>query len=439
MTKIGFLKKNANLLIGKNSSIFFFAGFLIVNLYYFVTNFFLIFLNEESNGDEYYQSILYPFYNFSLQKFFYSPSQPYIFISSFVDVFFKSPKYSTRIVSFLFCLALIVYFLKKINTLQSSTLEKIYKIALFVCALFITNQMYIGTSDFLSFFLLVPAFLIILESIDSKSINLTSKMCVGVGLLLALAIATRPTAIILITMFYSSIFLILGFKLIFCKQNFIILFSGIFVLFLINFLPIVQQNKVVLDVKEIPIESGVNWFERNYLMAKFWDSNKIPRTQWVSTQDVIDFKKENPNFKFPKNQIDLLLKEPKLYIRQMIRMVTTGVYTSFRFMYLLFPFLFLSLLKVKKNIMVTTINDNYKKDVARNKIIIIFHFLSIIVFSFVALKMFEFRWVIPIMILYVYYAIIYLSKFPEKIRFMVYTFSFMCSILLYSIFFIKNL
>lgn len=433
------LKRVSDIIFGKNFSIIFFIGFVIVSVYYFAANFIFFFLNKEYNADEDYQNTLYSLSNFSFHKFFYTNSQPYVFISSVVDTFVKAPKYSTRLASLLLCIGLVIYFVKKISTLQSTMLEKIYKNALLICAIFITSQMFMGTSDFLSYVLLVVPFLILLESIDSGKINLTNKKSFIIGLLLALSIATRPTAIILIALFYGSVFLILGFKSIFCKENYIIFISGLSIFFLMNFLPIVQQHRVVLDVKEVPKETGVTWFQRNYLMAKFWDSKQIPKTQWVSTQDVIKYKKENPNFVFPKNQIDLLIKEPGLYFRQMLRMVGTATYTSFRFMCLLFPLLLVCFLKSKRFKTVRTINDTNPKDVVKNKIIIGFYFISIVVFSFIAVKMFEFRWIVPIMILYVYYAIVYLSRFPEKFRFMIYTLSFLSGIILYSISFIKTI
>jgi hypothetical protein len=216
------------------------------------------------------------------------------------------------------------------------------------------------------------------------------------------------------------------------------LLSAMFFLLLINFLPAIQEQKIILDVKEVPKETGVNWFQRNYLMAKFWDSNQIPNTQWVSTNEVIEFKKQNPNYDFPKNQIDLLLKEPGLYFRQMIRMFVKAMYTSYRFMYLLFPLLFLSFLKNKRFKTICLINQNNTNSVVINKIIIVFHLSSIIVFSFLAVKLFEFRWVIPVMILYTFYAIRYLTKLTEKARFLVYNFSFITGIILFVLFFVKN-
>ncbi|MGC4041484.1 MAG: hypothetical protein QM710_12060 [Flavobacterium sp.] len=433
------IKKLTDTILGKKSSIIFFVGFAIFNVCYFVANFFLYFLTTKYNGDEDYQATLYSVSDFSLEKFCYVKAQPYVFLSSFVDIFVRSPKYSTRVVSLIFAILLIIFFVKKIKALPSSSLERIYKISLFICAIFITNQIYMGTSDFLSYFLMVPAFLIILESIDSGKIQLTWKKCLMLGVLFGLSIASRPTAMILIVMFYASVFLIAGFRSVFCKENIIIFLSTVAVFALINILPIIQQHKIILDVKEVPKETGVDWFQRNYLMAKFWDANQIPRTQWVSTKDVIQFKKENPDFKFPKNQIDLLIKEPGLYFRQMVRMTFMAVYTSFRFMFLLFPILLLSFLNGKRFGFVNAINTGDPKETQKNKIIIIFHFLSILAFAFLAIKMFEFRWIIPIMILYAYYAIVYLSKFPERVRFIVYTLSFISGIALYSMFFLKEI
>jgi hypothetical protein len=433
------LKKQLDFIFGKKLSILLFFWFLVINLYYFVSRFFLFFLNNGSNGDEYYQYNLYTVTSFSVNNVFYTPSQPFIFLSSFVDYFLRKPIISTRIVSLIVCIGLILFFIKKIKAIQSdSSIERVYKITLFICAIFITNQMYHGTSDFLSFVFLVPPFLIILDSISLKKINLSNFLSILIGFLFAFSIATRPTAIILIGLFYCSIFLILGFKSIFCKENFIIFLSGMFFLFIINFLPIVQNQKIILDVKEVPKETGVNWFQKNYLMAKFWDSKQLPNTQWISTNEVIEFKKQNPNYDFPKNQIDLLLKEPGMYFRQMIRMFVKAMYTSYRFMYLLFPILLLSFVNNKKLKTISDINRNDTNGVIKNKIIIVFHFISIITFSFIAVKLFEFRWIIPVMILYTYFAIHYISRLPKRARFLIYNFSFLSGIILFVLFFLKN-
>lgn len=430
------MKNKFEFLYKKYISVFLYIVFLIVNLYYFTNNFFLSFLNKGWNGDEYYEGNLYTISNVTLEKIFSTPSQPYVFISSCVNFVVNSPKMATRVVSLAICLLLILFFIKKINSGKGISLEEIYKSTLFICSIFITNQMFIGTSDFFAFVLIVLPLLIIIENISTKKINLNVKQSVIVGIFFGLSVATRPTSLVLIASFYITLFLILGYKRMFCRENYIIAITSLVILFTINFVPLVEQHKIIFDIKEVPKETGVNWFQRNYLMAKYWDSNKIPHTQWISTQEVIDYKKANPNFDFPKNQIDLLIKEPGLYFRQMIRMFVKGLYSSYRYMYLLFPLLFLSFIKNKKLIGKLPINNSSEQDVFQNIIIVVFHLLSIIIFSFLAVKLFEFRWVIPSLILYTYFAINYLSKFPEKVRFLVYNLSFMSGIVMYILFFI---
>ncbi|MHB1148513.1 MAG: hypothetical protein ACYC01_13075 [Lutibacter sp.] len=425
-------------LYAKNTSIYLFIGFLCLNLFYFTNNFFKTFLNVGGNGDEYYQYNLYSIYIVTLEKIFYTPSQTYIFISSAIDYFINNPMFSTRVVSIISCLLLIIYFIRRLISDKSDSVEKIYKSTLFICAIFITNQMFIGTSDFLSVVLIIPAFLIVIESIEFKKMNLSFKQSVFVGVFFALAIATRPTTLVLILAFYITFFILAGIKPLFCKENLRAFITSIIVLFMINFLPIVEQHKIILDVKEVPAETGVNWFQRNYLMAKYWDSNKIPNTQWLSTQDVIDFKKANPDFVFPKNQVDLFIQEPGLYFRQLTRMFIKAMYSSYRFMYLLFPLLFLSFLNHKKFNIIGRVNSAFEKSLFQNKFVIIFHLISIVIFSFLAVKLFEFRWVISTLILYSFFALNYLSQFPLKVRFLVYNLSFISGITMYILFFIKT-
>jgi hypothetical protein len=431
------MKSQLNFIYKKSFSIFLFVVFLVFNFYYFLNNFFLTFLNEGSNADEYYENNLYSISNVSFEKIFYTSSQLYIFVCSCFNYFINSPKISTRIVSLIACLLLLAYFVKRINLSESSFLEKIYKSTMFTCAIFITNQMFIGTSDLLAFSLIIPPFLIIIESVEFKDSNLSIKQSILVGALFALAIATRPTSLLLIISFYATFFLMAGVKSIFSKKNAILLVACLFTLFIINFLPIIENNKIILDVKEVPKETGVNWFQRNYLMAKYWDSNKIPHTQWISTQEVIDFKKSNPNFIFPKNQIDLIFKEPGLYFRQMLRMFIKALYSSYRFMYLLFPLLFSSFISVKSCKLISIINSRNEKHVFQNKLVVGFYLISILMFSFIAIKLFEFRWIIPILFLYTFFSIKYLSIFPHKVRFLIYNLSFVSGIIMYILFFIK--
>lgn len=437
------MKDKLAFLHSKKISVVLFVGFAILNLYYFITNFIVTFLNVGSNADEYYENNLYSISNISIDKIFYTPSQLYIFISSLINVLINSPKIAVRLVSLISFFFLVFYFIKRIkinrHVEKDLFVEKIYRISFFVCAICITNQMFIGTSDFLSVVFLVFAFYYVLKSINSGKIELSNKKSVIVGILLAFAVATRPTAMVLIMSFYFSILVILGFRNIFIKQNYLIGCTGLLVFITINILPIIEQNILILDVKEIPKETGVNWFQRNYLMAKFWDEGKLPNTQWIGTIEVINYKKENPNFVFPKNQIDLMIKEPGLFCRQLSRMFTKGLYTSYRYMYLLFPLMFLSFFRRNKYLNFLKIDKNeIDHSESINKILVVFHLTSIVLFSFLAVKLLEFRWLIPSLILYTFFSITYLSNFSVKVRYLIYNASFLSGIVLYLWFFIKE-
>nr|WP_315217579.1 hypothetical protein [uncultured Flavobacterium sp.] len=433
------MSEKLNHLSSKKASLILFTGFAILNLYYFINNFITTFFNASSNADEYYENNLYSLSSVTIDKLFYTPSQPYIFLSSLLNVIIDSPKIAVRSMSLLSCIILLFYFIKriKIKAEEDSLLENTYRISFFVCAIFITNQMFVGTSDFLSNVFLVFAFYFVLKSISSNEMRLSNKKSIIVGLFFGIAFATRPTAIVLIVSFYFSILLVLGFKNIFLKQNYIIGLAGILVFILINIIPIIEQKTVILDVKEVPKETGVTWFQRNYLMTKLWDEGKIPNTKWISTIEVINYKKENPDFVFPKNQLELLIKEPGLYFRQILRMFFKGLYSSYRFMYLLFPLLFLSFFRnnIFFNFLQTNTNE-IVNDASRTKIVVLTHLISIILFSFLAVKLLEFRWLIPSLIVYTFFSINYLSNFTRKSRFLIYNLSFLSGITMYLWFFI---
>jgi hypothetical protein len=430
-------------LYSKKTSVVLFIGFVILNLYFFIKNFCIIFFNVGSNADEYYENNLYSISNISIDKIFYTPSQPYVFLSSLVNSLINSPKIAVRFVSLISCVFLLFYFIKRIKinrcVEEDILLERTYGLSFFVCAIFITNQMFIGTSDFLSVVFLVFALFHILKSINSGKIELSNKKSIVVGVLLALAVATRPTAMVLIMSFYFSILVILGFQNIFIKQNYLIGFTGLLVFIIINIFPVIEQSTVILDVKEVPKETGVNWFQRNYLMAKFWDEGKIPNTQWIGTIEVINYKKENPDFVFPKNQFDLMVKEPGLFFRQLSRMFIKGLYTSCRYMYLLFPLMFLAFIKKNKYLNIIQISKSETSNSeSRNRVLVVFHLTSIVLFSFLAIKLLEFRWLIPSLILYTFFSINYLSNFSKNVRFLIYNASFLSGIVLYLWFFIKE-
>ena len=197
---------------------------------------------------------------------------------------------------------------------------------------------------------------------------------------------------------------------------------------LVNIYPIIKENKIVLDIKEVPIEKGTSWLERNYLMAKLWDNGTLPKGQWLSSQDVLNFKKNNPKEFIPKSNLDFVFNEPKLFMKQMIRMFVSGNYTSFRFMYLFFPLLLIVFIKNKINKWFLFPESDCE---FKYKVIVSHLFISILLFSFLAIKLFEARWIIPIFIIYWLYSFEYLKGFNKNFRMNFYFFSAMFGILFY--------
>lgn len=419
-------------------SLILFSLFLILNLKYIGECFFTVFLNSGFNADEYYMKILYSISDFSLEKFSSTPSQPYVFLSSIVNFFLDDNKMATRFVSLFFCFLLLVYLFRKTNLENVSKLEKIFQYVFLFCLSLISSQCFVGTSDFLQWVLIIFGFQIILKTLESDNKSSFNHILSG-GFLLGLAICVRPTTLVILFAFIVSLFVFYKGDFFRNKSIYLIGLLSILVVCIVNSYPLITEQKLVLDVKEIPQSSGTSWFEMNYLMAKKWDANEIPRTQWLSHIDVIKFKKENPTAFIPKNHLDLLLHEPKLYCKQMVRMFVMASYSNFRYMFVFFPLLFVIFINRKagfyKKYAKQFFEDESDNDFRNQKVVLLTHLLSIIIFSFLAIKLFETRWVFPTMLLYLFYSLQLLNYFKKEVRFLVYNISFILGIL----FFIKNI
>jgi hypothetical protein len=417
---------------------FLFFCFLILNIKYFVGCFFSVFLNPIGNADEYYKNILYDFSTLSFQKFSSVPSQPFIFLASFINLFLHNGQMATRVVSFILSLIFLYYLYKKVIKTKLNNFEKTIQFVFLCCMVFITSQCFSGTSDFLALVLMVIVlenFLLIFEQ-DSKYSFFKN---IFTGFLLGIAICVRPTTLVILVCFVFCLLFFYRIQFLKNKSIYIIGLTSSLIIILINLYPIVNQHRLVLDIKEIPKNTGTSWFEMNYLMAKKWDTNEIPRTKWLSHLDVIKYKKENPKAFIPKSYLDLVTHEPKLYTKQMARMFIMANYTNLRFMYLLFPLLFIVFITTNYNaserLRMLFLEEKFPIISKSYKIVLVTHILSIIVFSFLAIKLFEPRWVMPTMILYLFYSLQFLCFFKKKVRYFVYNFSFILGIL----FFIKNL
>ena len=425
-----------NFITSKKSTIVLILAFSIVNLYYFSSSFDIIFLGQNSNGDEFYKDLLYDINHFKINQFSERQSQPFIFVSSIANYIVRNAQLATRIVSLSSFVILLIFFVPKFLSFSQSKLEKGVIVVMFSCSLLITNQVYMGTPDFMSSVLIaIGLFYYLKQDFNISKRNSIPKLLL-VGILFGLSVATRPTVIVII---FSVVFIMTFFKGLrwfFSKNHLVVILIMISTLALINYDSLYKDQSLVLDIKSIPKEVGVTWFDRNYLMAKLWDSGELNRKQWLSSQDVIDYRNNNPNMAMPTSQIEMLNSDFWLYSRQMARMLFMACYSSFRYLYLLFPFLIISILHMKTK--KYSRQRVHVKNLIELKVLVLSYLMSILIFSFLAVKLFEFRWMIPLLILYSYYSLNYLQNYPSKLRFGIYNLSFILSLVMYSSFFLRH-
>lgn len=403
-----FKNKNFNLLV-----------FLIFVLVSFLASFNIFkkfFLNKGFNGDEYYLDNVYQLSKVNFEIITSIPSQFYLFLASILNVFIDNPKTSTRTVSFLVLFLVLGYFIIKLKKLK---IEIFFKVQFFFIILFVvvfTRQCFIGTSDFLAIFFLI-VFIIEVNEVLFQNNSLTSKKIFLLSLFLALSIVTRPTVLVILLVYSITILFFFNKALLNFKALFLIPLISIFFIVFFNYGALKNHGKIILDFKEVPKDAGTNWLERNYLMAKFWDEGKIPNSQWLSSKDVVQYKKQNPNAFIPKSNLDLLFNEPKLYLKQMVRMFVSANYTMFVYLnifYLLAVLLVILKNKRFKSFFINSVSIE-QESINSLKLILIVFYISVLLFSFLAIKLFEFRWVIPILIVTTWYVLNLLTKTKKEV------------------------
>jgi len=400
-----------NLLNKKRIQVIAFSLFVILSTVASLNLFASYFLNKGANGDEYYRENIYTFSNIDFEKITYIPAQLYILLASFFNIFLDNTLVAPRVVSLFMLLLILCYFIYKIVKLNGSRFDKIQYFLIIFFILCISRQPFIGTSDFMSYVLLIP-FIIELNECFFNDKKMTNIKVISLAFLLAASVFTRPTVVIIIISYTISLLFILRLNILKSKKVFLIPLASLFFVSLFNFGPLKNENKIILDIKEVPNKLGTNWLERNYLMAKFWDEGKFPTTRWVTIEEAVEYKKENPNAYMPSSNIDLLINEPFLYFKQMVRMFVSANYTMLlytNFLYLFAIYILGAKFFPKYN--------NYNTTYLDKNIITVYllsFYLSVIGFSFLAVKLFEFRWVIPIMIVIVWEILRLFSKAGSK-------------------------
>jgi hypothetical protein len=369
-------------------------------------------LNPGGNGDEtgyvYYVTHLKPF-NFSV--FSSTPSQPYFFLCSSLNVLIKNPRFTNRIttmiITILFIIFLVNWCLKKwkIDYLPDQKFWNIlFLVNIIGYVVTIITIHYTGTPDIFSTALGTIGILIWMDAVNRNEI----KNIAWLGFLFGLSITTRPT-FLAVGLVWAITFFFLYKDLRWNRNIWTMGIVTVITVLIINIVPIINEHKIILDDKEPRENSGAaSWFEMNYLMAKKWDAGEIPRTQWLSSDEVIAYKKNNSQEVFPKNQFEVLKFYPGLYFRQMIRMTIVSIYSSFRYLLFIFPFLICCFWFRKKWFL------------SRDQKIIIWlafgYFGSLLLFEAKRIKLMEMRWMLIPLIIAMIYGLYFLRKIPEKAR-----------------------
>ncbi|AWA29790.1 hypothetical protein HYN48_06700 [Flavobacterium magnum] len=393
-------------------------AFLLANLVFQAVFFNTFFLNEGLNGDERGYLSQLSGGHFSWSFISGSFSQPYTFLSSLLHLAIADPMLCNRLVSLIMGICLIAYlffFFKKrksaVFTEGNPFWDNVALLNILIAVITIVRSHLVGTSDMTSTCFAVPGFIMLTEVITKQA---AARKLWVVGLLFALSFTARPTFLVVMLAFLIALLFFyrktLWGKPLIVTGLFFMLFTA-----LINLYPLMEKGTITIDTKEIPESIGTSWFEMNYLMAKKWDSGALPRTQWLSDTDVMAFKKEHPDFVFPRNQFDLLAREPGLYIRQMVRMGVISIYTSFRYLYLLFPFLLVFPFLKRR--------PGDQRRIAG--FIAAFYVITLFLFMFFSVKMMEFRWMHILLAVFVFYAMHLIRMVPQKTRLLILDGSFL--------------
>jgi len=374
--------------------------FLFVNVYLQVVFFNQTFLNVGGNADETaYRDFLATTTDFSLSLVSNTQAQPYAFLGLLLNKVFHNATFTNRFISLISAVFLLLFLFryykkqKFTNIIQSNPfISNLIVFNVLSSVLLVLSCHFVGTSDMISVAFALPAFILLTEVLFYRK----NHSVIIIGLLFALSFTSRPTFLISLAAYLLSVVFV-DRRQLFSKQ---LIFAGIFFIgftALININPIINQGKIVLDIKTIAKETGTSWFEMNYLMAKKWDAGEIPTTQWLSSDDVIQYKKEHPDFVFPKNHIDIMVNDTGMFTRQFFRMFGMSMYSSFRYTYVLFPFLIVFPFLKKK-----------EEDLVVNKTVyftLSFYFISLLIFIVSAIKLMEFRWMHIAIVFYAFYAI----------------------------------
>jgi len=359
-----------------------------------------LFFRDVFNGDEseYHEAIEN---SASLYELLFSGSLPYL-VPSYIFHKLFDVTFPNRYISLLSFVFISIYVFRNIR-LYIRGHRLVFFGLIFVFVLISLRQMFIGTSDFLA---TVLCFIGLVEFDKIKFMMIKTKNYIyglmSSGLFLGLSVMTRPTVIICIIIFIIT-YNILQKQYSFIKTSLFVTIFTLLVVFTLSIPNISVGNGVKLDIKNIPSNVSTSWFEMNYLMAVHWNDGTLSRDKWYSAEDVVQFKKENTDFYFPSNHFDILLNNPTLYFKVLPIELARGLYSVILYSAgLIFCYFSISYGRFKSLV---------DAKMAKESVYLIFScIVLILIFSFLSVKLFEFRWIHVFYLLLLYKVIIYILK-----------------------------
>lgn len=288
--------------------------------------------------------------------------------------------------SHIFLLVFGIYLLKKIDFKK----DIYFYILVGLFSLFILNQNYFSSASNDAFqavfILLIFNFLIFKIYKSQKLINF-----IFVGILTAICLATRPTAIFVIALIVYGLFVWLKNK----EQKkekvllkLFVLFASFFVFTLIFHYPSIKEKKTLSFYDKRPSDISENWVQRNYLGWKKIEQGKEPLNRdaiWMNTkfEVVKQYLKENGENSLPKSFSQVIKKDPILVFKITIYNLAYSTLRLIRFWGFLLVFMVLPFFKIKK------IGLFSKQLLCSNLFIMILGMISITCLTFI-----EERWLI---------------------------------------------
>ena len=373
---------------------------VILAITLFLFAFFLfqdIFLDPEFAGDESkYLADLLKANEFGLGKAISDgASITYLVISYFLNIVIDSPLFSLKITSlitgismFLFLYFFNLKFLKIAKPLKQPLF--LWLIYLFV----IQTTFFAGINDILLDLFGTLLFISFFIRIKSNTLKV-----VLFGLFIALALATRKMAIIYSFSFFSMfvLFAIIdkGHEIFNFKNGIIIFISFGCFFTLLNFYPLIKNNKFSFDDKVLKGE--VNWAQWDYHNALLIDQGKQNRFTHVNIEETKKYMEEHGKNSLPSTFLEMVYFDPLFTFKEFFIDLLIGLKYIFRQTGLLvIAFSFFLFFRLRRMVLFKTASPV--------DFIYVFSIFYVLLISFIVIANIQARWFMffmPVTILFI--------------------------------------